>query len=141
MEGRNLVLLLLVLAVVIVGAVTAANVDPVPAALAQAQLGIDAAPVTASPTGVAIAGLWKVLGGLLGVLLIVGLGYLIWERVQARRSGGGWVSGPNANFGRVPQKKQPTFMDVMAMMAYSQMRKDQPPNYDVPAEREKARFS
>jgi len=139
MEGKHLVILFLVLAVVIVGAVTAANVDPVPAALARAQAGIAAAPVTASPTGVAISGLWKVLGGLVGILLIAGLGYLIWERVQMRRSGG-WVSGPYARWQRAPQTKQPTLVDLLTIQAFQQMKQQTPPSYDLPAEREKARF-
>lgn len=137
MEERKVFVIVLVLAAVMIGMIGMTSYDPVPASIARAQIGIAAAPVTASPTGMVISTVVQYL--VVGALVLIAgmIGWKAWEQRKSRQ--GGWVSGPGAKWGRTPVQKQPTLMDLLTMQAYQQMRQQMPPMYEMD-NRKEARF-
>jgi|GEM_PF-6519367 len=142
MDKGGLFLVVAVLAVIVMGSVLLSSADPTSAAILQAQAGIAAAPVMISPLG----SLWtfaaRAMIVMAGLIILGGLAWFAYDQITARRSSGGWTSGPNARWGRMGRmQKSPSLMDLLTLQIYKNMLGDNPPRAGVlPDERRKVDF-
>lgn len=140
MDKTGLFMILLVLGLLVTAAVVINLADPVTGAIFQAQAGITAAPATLTPAGSLAGFALRALIVLAGVVLLAGLGYLVYHRISIRRHEGGWIPGPNARW-QSRSARMPGLMDLMTLQLYRSILGDQEPRAAVlPDERRKARF-
>ena len=141
MDKGGLILVILLLAVIVAGAVLLNASDPVDTAIASAQVGIVTAPAAVSPVGA----LWTFAGRavimLAGMVILIGLGWLAWQRLAASREAG-WKPGPNAHWqrsGGLP--KRLSLADLLTLQITRQMMNDQQPrSATLPDERDRMEF-
>ncbi|MGB8214909.1 MAG: hypothetical protein WCE68_15245 [Anaerolineales bacterium] len=131
MDKGGLILLILILAIVITVAALG-TMDTTEISIAQAQVGIAAAPAAVSP----LNGLWdfafKVLIVLAALAILGGLVYLVYERARRRPNTGSWISGPNAQWGRqgvLPGGKKLSTNDLLTAMLLEKYLDSRPARY------------